>query len=254
MSLGRDGMLELIGRGLSLWRMDNEGCYPENLKKRGIYCRDGSILPTFYQRDDSLALHDAISSYVSKYVSLYYDKREKLIEDVEIQNFGKDLFNPRSEGGCGLLGLPFENGRLSSVDELVALITTLIFTSSVVHAAVNFPQYDTYGFPPNYPSMLKGTPPKNKNPLTEKDILDALPDKSNILDSMIITKLLSDKSVNSLGDFEVTYTYDPSAVKIVEEFREDLRSISEKIHKRNEKLEKKYDYLLPEDIPNSISV
>lgn len=53
--------------------------------------------------------------------------------------------------------------------------------------------------------------------MTEKDILDALPDKSNILDSMIITKLLSDKSVNSLGDFEVTYTYDPSAVKIVEE-------------------------------------
>lgn len=36
-------------------------------------------------------------------------------------------------------------------------------------------------------------------------------------------------------------------------FREDLRCISEKIHKRNEKLEKKYDYLLPEDIPNSIS-
>lgn len=252
-SLGRDGMLELVGRGLSLWRMDNEGCYPENLKKRGIYCRDGSILPTFYQRDDSLALHDVISNYVSKYVSLYYDKTEKLIEDFEIQNFGKDLFNPRSEGGCGLLGLPFENGRLSSVDELVALITTLIFTSSVVHAAVNFPQYDSYGFPPNYPPTLKGTPPKNKNPLTEKDILDALPDKSTILDTMVITKILSEKSVNSLGDFEVTYTYDPPAVKIVEDFREDLRCISEKIHKRNEKLEKKYDYLLPEDIPNSIS-
>lgn len=40
--------------------------------KYQIYCRDGSILPTFYQRDDSLALHDVISSYVSKYVSLYY--------------------------------------------------------------------------------------------------------------------------------------------------------------------------------------
>lgn len=40
--------------------------------KYQIYCRDGSILPTFYQRDDSLALHDVISNYVSKYVSLYY--------------------------------------------------------------------------------------------------------------------------------------------------------------------------------------
>lgn len=41
----------------------------------------------------------------SEYVLLIFilDKTEKLIEDFEIQNFGKDLFNPRSEGGCGLL-------------------------------------------------------------------------------------------------------------------------------------------------------
>lgn len=49
----------------------------------------------------------------SEYVLLIFilDKTEKLIEDFEIQNFGKDLFNPRSEGGCGLLVryLPFEN-------------------------------------------------------------------------------------------------------------------------------------------------
>lgn len=49
----------------------------------------------------------------SEYVLLIFilDKTEKLIDDFEIQNFGKDLFNPRSEGGCGLLVryLPFEN-------------------------------------------------------------------------------------------------------------------------------------------------
>lgn len=37
-------------------------------------------------------------------------------------------------------------------------------------------------------------------------------------------------------------------------FREDLRCISEKIYKRNEKFEKKYDYFLLEDIFNFISV
>lgn len=59
-------------------------------------------------------------------------------------------------------GLPFENGRFTSVDELAAFLTSLIFTSSVVHATVNFPQYDTYGYFPNYPPMLIGTPPKHK--------------------------------------------------------------------------------------------
>lgn len=34
---------------------------------------------------------------------------------------------------------------------------------------------------------------------------------------MIITRILSERSTNALGDFEVNYTYDPAAVQIVEE-------------------------------------
>lgn len=52
----------------------------------------------------------------SEYVLLIFilDKIEKLIEDFEIQNFGKDLFNLRLEGGCGFLVcyLFFENNYL----------------------------------------------------------------------------------------------------------------------------------------------
>lgn len=36
--------------------------------------KDGSILPMFYQRDDMMALYDAINNYVTKYVNLYYGK------------------------------------------------------------------------------------------------------------------------------------------------------------------------------------
>lgn len=39
-----------------------------------LYCKDGSILPMFYQRDDMMALYDAIYNYVTKYVNLYYGK------------------------------------------------------------------------------------------------------------------------------------------------------------------------------------
>lgn len=56
-----------------------------------------------------------------------------------------------------------------------------------------------------------------QNPLKEEDIVKSLIDKSTTLDAMVITRILSERSTNALGDFEVTYTYDPAAVKIVEE-------------------------------------
>lgn len=56
-----------------------------------------------------------------------------------------------------------------------------------------------------------------QNPLKEEDIVKSLIDKSTTLDTMVITRILSERSTNALGDFEVTYAYDPAAVKIVEE-------------------------------------
>jgi arachidonate 5-lipoxygenase len=53
--------------------------------------------------------------------------------------------------------------------------------------------------------------------LSESDILAALPDKQTTLDIMTVTKILSDKGTNSLGDFEVQYIFDPPAKKIVNE-------------------------------------
>lgn len=41
--------------------------------------------------------------------------------------------------------------------------------------------------------------------------------------------------------------------KINFRFRQNLKDISLKMHQRNEKLVQKYEYLYPEEIPNSIS-
>lgn len=196
-----------------------------------------------------MALYDAIYNYVTKYVNLYYDSSQKIESDVEIQNFGQELVKGKSEGGCGLEGVPLKDEKFSTPDQLI-----LIFTSSVVHAAANFSQYDAYGFPPNYPLKLKGAPPKNKNQMREEDIIKCLADKSSILDTMVITTILSERTTNALGDFEVTYTYDPAAVDFVEEFKKELQDIKTNIQQRNEKLERGYDYLLPTEIPNSISI
>ena len=47
--------------------------------------------------------------------------------------------------------------------------------------------------------------------VTERTILDSLPDRPTTLDIMIVTKILSAKGTKSIGDFEVQYVFDPPA-------------------------------------------
>ena len=58
--------------------------------------------------------------------------------------------------------------------------------------------------------------PLFQDPLNEGDFMKYLLDKSSTLDTMTITKMLSQRGTNALGDFEVNYTYDPPAVHIVD--------------------------------------
>lgn len=251
MNIGTKGMFELIRRGINVWRMDVHGTLPEDLKARGM--DDPNVLPSYHFREDAIPLYRAIHNYVQKYVDLYYDKPEKITGDWEIQNWVMEIVKPREQGGCGLLGVP-GNGKVENKEQLTTILTSIIFTCSVSHAATNFPQYDEYAFPPNYPAHMKGKPPTDKTPLDEKDILKALPDKPTTLDVMVVTKILSDKGTNSLGDFEVQYIFDPPARKIVQEFRDELKEISKQVKERNKTRNPQYWWLDPEFVPNSISI
>jgi arachidonate 5-lipoxygenase len=52
-------------------------------------------------------------------------------------------------------------------------------------------------------------------PVPRQDLDCQRADKPTTLDIMTVTKILSDKGTNSLGDFEVQYIFDPPAKKIV---------------------------------------
>lgn len=251
MNIGIKGMFELIRRGINSWRMDVEGTLPEDLKKRGVLHH--SVLPGYHFRDDALLLYNAINRYVKKYVDLYYDTTDKITGDWELQGWGAELVKEREKGGCGLLGVP-GNGSFTSKDQLYLVLTSIIYTCSVAHASTNFPQYDEYAFPPNYPALLNGAPPKDKSPLEESHILSMLPDKPTTMDMMIVTKILSQRGTRSLGDFEVQYIFEPEARKVVDEFRADLAEISKTIKERNKNRNPQYTVLDPEFVPNSISI
>ncbi|PRD29945.1 UNVERIFIED_CONTAM: Allene oxide synthase-lipoxygenase protein [Trichonephila clavipes] len=150
--------------------------------------------------------------------SYFGDTDEKVVNDYELQQWRVELVKDRKLGGCGLLGIPGEkNSRFTDTEELVDTMTSIISTCSLGHAAANFQQYDDYAFPPNYPGILYGEPPKDKCELADNDILNRIPNKETTLDIMVITKLLSTRATKSLGDFESQFMFHPACVQAAQE-------------------------------------
>ena len=54
------------------------------------------------------------------------------------------------------------DGSFLNMKDLCKTLTALVFILTNGHAAVNFNQYDEYGYPPNFPFRLDGTPPNDK--------------------------------------------------------------------------------------------
>ncbi|XP_077519129.1 polyunsaturated fatty acid 5-lipoxygenase-like isoform X2 [Amblyomma americanum] len=253
LAVGVNGMFEIIRRGLDVWRLDVHGNPEKDIESRGVLSPE--VLPWYPYRDDAIRINAAIRNYVAKIVNYYYDTPEKLENDYELHQWRDELVKERHLTGVGIKGVPGEeHGKFTNVEQVIDTVTAIIQQCSVGHAAANFQQYEEYAFPPNYPAFLYNGPPKDKRAWTQDDIVSILPSRQVTLDSMIITKLLSSKGTNSLGDFEVQYMYEPFAVRAADEFRAELKLISEDIKKRNSCKDLPYPYLDPEIVPNSISI
>ncbi|KAJ8313748.1 hypothetical protein KUTeg_008309 [Tegillarca granosa] len=236
MNEGVAGLLELVKRAFADWKLNVQGTLPEDLKERGMLNEDGPVLKNYHFSEDALLLYNIPKNW--QVIGKFSNGEMHYQVQFQTRNWG----------------VPGENGKFQTLDDLIITLTCIVYTCSVGHAAANFQQYDMYGYPPAYPAYMAGRPPTNKDPLTEADIMNALPDKPTTLDIMIVTKILSTKGTKSLGDFEVQYIVDPQALKIVEEFKEDLKAAGKTIEQLNNERNRPYEYLVPENIPNAISI
>ena len=252
MNLGSTGMVELIGRKNKTWRMDVEGTLPNDLKDRGV--DDETLLPNYHYRSDAMEIYNAIFAYVQKYLALYYLSDDDVKNDVEIQNWREELVEPVAENGLGMKGVFGEKGKFKTREQLCLTITSVIFTCSVQHAAVNFRQYEDYAYPPNFPFRLHGSPPKNKDPVDDTDIMQALPTKEEMYNTLVIISALSTNATNCLGEFEVEYITDEKAKEVLKEFKDELALISKRNKEKNNDRDHKYRCLDPKRVPNSISI
>ncbi|XP_060075399.1 polyunsaturated fatty acid 5-lipoxygenase-like [Ylistrum balloti] len=261
LSIGRDGMIEIIRRRLVEWRMDTDGILPTDLKKRGVI--DDGILPGYYYRDDALLVYEAIHKYVKTCVEIHYDDygnngRHRVSDDTQLQNWVLAIISKREPvgGGCEIQGLPMDdNGEtISTCGQLIEIVTCIIYICSVRHAVTNFPQYDQYGFQPAYPVGMRGTPPQDpKAELTATAIINAIPPKVTCLLEMLIMKFLSTRNTKLLGNFDKDIIPFPCDAAVTQ-FQKDLHEIAEKIEERNKIRKYPYQWASPDYIPNSISI
>ncbi|KAL3883124.1 hypothetical protein ACJMK2_029417 [Sinanodonta woodiana] len=242
---------DLIARAYSEFKWDHLKV-PMELKLRGV--DDPQLLPHYHYRDDAIKMWKCISDFVSKVVHIFYKSDSDIEEDVELQNWMKDIkLNGLVSWNDEDNGVP---GYVESASHLTEILTVIIYNASCFHAAVNFGQVDYYQFGPNYPGAMRAPPPTKKKETTISSFMAALPTKSEQAMMIAFTAFISKFSGQEvyLGDYQDPYFTEPSVREVQAEFRENLKKISEEIQIRNTSLEIPYTYLLPERVPNSTAV
>jgi hypothetical protein len=266
-ALGYSGSNELLsraysGQGLLIlyqgkpW-IFSQSALPARLEERGV-----NTLPDYYYREDALRVWSAIQSYVSKILTNHYSSSDLLQSDRELQKWLQDLTSPEGAQVPGLMEGATEITSLDSVETLIQIITTVIFTATAQHAAVNFGHYDYAGWVPNQPFAIY----KPLDALFEDnpgvlDVVQWLPNRSQSLKQITLMKTLSllpPYTSHSLLTMPNPYRVGSSESKEFLKFQSSLKVIDQEIDQRNEKLRKAgkvpYDYLRPSRIPQSVAI
>lgn len=225
----------------------NASMLNDELKNRQV--RDTRALPVYPYRDDALLHWDALMCWVRDYLRLYYADDDAVQRDDELQAWAAELV---SRNGGRVMGFGEPEGKIRTRDYLVRALTLVIFTASVQHAAVNFPQYGVMSNAANYPLGLYAQPPRG--PATEADYLAMLPPLDQALVQLDLGYLLGNLHYTKLGQYEDDWFGDARVAPLMKEYRAALRKIEETIEARNKTRRKRYPYLHPDRVPQSINI
>jgi len=220
---------------------------PLTFARRGVADRDA--FPVYPYRDDSLLYWDAIHEWVDAYVRIYYQADTDVQQDTELQAWGREL---NSQDGGRLQGLP-NNGALRRITEVVEVVTFVIYTCSVQHAAVNFPQYDHMSYVPNMPLAGYRPAPTSKTGATEADFIAMLPTLDMAELQMELGYLLGTVHYTELGQYDRRQFRDERTAAPLQQFQKRLAEAGGTIAERNQQ-RRPYETLNPSGIPQSINI
>jgi arachidonate 15-lipoxygenase len=232
----------------------NESSLPIALKQRGV--DDNKSLPDYPYRDDALLIWQAIHTWVSSYLIIFYPHDNAVQNDQEIQAWIKDLTdsNGGQMTGIGETTNDDSTPRIKTLAYLIESVTLIIFTGSAQHAAVNFPQSSFMTYMPNMPLAGYATAPTTNSEITNHNYFALLPSLQQAETQLNMTHLLGSIYYTKLGEYEDSYFTDNLVIQALQEFQENLRSIELQIQARNEVRSIHYDVLRPSKIPQSINI
>jgi len=224
----------------------NEVAFPRTLEKRGV--NNPQQLPIYPYRDDGQQIWDAINQWVHDYLHLYYSKGDNSVQtDNQLKNWANELF---SKGHCHI----GENadGNITTLDYLVKAISTVIFTASAQHAAVNFPQSGLMTYAPAFP--LGCYSPAPTNPKQQQDFMGSLPPLDQAKLQIQVLYLLGSVYYTRLIDYPGSSFKNTKFATASENFKAKLNDIEAKIVEADKQRLVPYRFLQPSQIPLSINI
>ncbi len=234
--------LKLVTDGFEQWSIDKDS-FDEDIVARGV--DDRELLPNYPWRDDALLLWDAIGRYVRSYLDLYYPHPSDIAEDAELQAWAAELAD---RDGGRINDMP---ARIETVEQIAKLAQTLIFNLGPQHSAVNYAQWDYFGFVPNAPMAAYS----NSDAVDDyASLMKMLPPQSYSEQQLEAADELTCYRFDKLGHFDDEAIVDARAVAVLERFRSELADIEAEIDRRNGEREFPYIFLKPSLILNSPSI
>lgn len=198
------------------------------------------VLEDYPYAADGLLVWSAIENWVRTYVNYYYPSSLVVCNDHELQGWYAESVNLGHADIRHAEWWP----KLATAEDLVAILTKLIWLASAQHAALNFGQYPYGGYVPNRPPLLRRLIPNEGDPNHENFIedpqkyyLSTLPSLLQATKYMAVVETLSTHSPDEeyLGErrHPSTWTADGEMVEAFFKFSAEISQIDEEIKRRN---------------------
>uniref|UniRef100_A0A5B6YZ48 Lipoxygenase n=1 Tax=Davidia involucrata TaxID=16924 RepID=A0A5B6YZ48_DAVIN len=268
----------------NFWRFDLEGL-PADLIRRGMAVPDPTqphglklLIEDYPYAADGLLIWSTIENWVRTYVGRYYPDSSLICKDKELQAWYAESINVGHADLRHATWWP----ALATADDVISVLTTIIWLASAQHAALNFGQYPYSGYVPNRPPLMRRLIPEENDADyaafvadPQKYYLSSLPSLLQATKFMAVVDTLSTHSSDEeyIGERQQpsTWSGDAEIIEAFYGFSAEIGRIEKEIDRRNgdKRLRNRcgagvlpYELLAPSSepgvtcrgVPNSVSI